>query len=330
VSSTDTVNIIEQAWDYLIILDACRYDYFERLHGEYLDGKLEKRLSVGSSTNEWRDKSFPDYYDDIVYISANPQICAESAVYGYTAGRHFCEVHEVWRDRWDRNMGTVLPETLTDTAIEIISGRPHRRFIIHYLQPHAPYLGLSGESRGYINGDMNTVRTLVGADTARSATGTKSRLLRSLLGALGRTRILTNQPEWVLRKLMGVAPRAPMESAWRAVGTERLRRAYADNLKAVLAGVAELLKYLSGTIIVTADHGELLGEGRCYGHPTGSSHRILREIPWLTIHRETAELDPGRHGRRHGSPDKKPPGDTTPQPDREQLAEKLKALGYLD
>jgi len=49
--------------------------------------------------------------------------------------------------------------------------------------------------------------------------------------------------------------------------------------------VSELIKDLNGTIIITSDHGELLGEGGYYCHGPGipSSNSFLMEIPWLKI-----------------------------------------------
>lgn len=40
-------------WKYLIVLDACRYDYFERIYREYLpEGKLESLFhAVGTPLN---------------------------------------------------------------------------------------------------------------------------------------------------------------------------------------------------------------------------------------------------------------------------------------
>ncbi len=83
------VNIVKESWDFLVILDACRYDYFEWLYADYIQGDLSKRISAGTSTGQWRDSNFPDYYDDIVYITANPHFCQDIAVAGYTAGEHF-------------------------------------------------------------------------------------------------------------------------------------------------------------------------------------------------------------------------------------------------
>jgi len=68
------VSIMDEEWDYLIVLDACRYDYFSKLVGTYLQGKLEKVYSPASCTLEWCKKSFKEYYNDVVYVSANPYI----------------------------------------------------------------------------------------------------------------------------------------------------------------------------------------------------------------------------------------------------------------
>ena len=61
------LNVMEEKWDYLIILDACRYDYFESLHKDFFGGELEKRISLGSNTIEWCLESFKGYYLDVIY-----------------------------------------------------------------------------------------------------------------------------------------------------------------------------------------------------------------------------------------------------------------------
>lgn len=329
----DKINVMNESWDYLIILDACRYDYFERIWRKYLQGRLEKRISPGSSTNQWRDESFPDFYDDLVYITANPQISATSKVYGFCAGEHFHTVHEVWKDGWDQDIGTVLPESITRVALDIIRRTPNKRFVVHYLQPHAPYLSLSDKSRGYLNADINAVRRLVGAAAGGKMSRRGGRLLKYLSKAFRGTNILTNQPEWVLRKLLGIPPKAPMESAWRTVGRERLRQAYAENLKAVLKQVAELVEHLSGKIVITSDHGELLGEDRCYAHPTGSDHRILREVPWLVIEK-SGDIGSGHKvegaDSNAGGPPTGAEEDAVAQEEQQELSDKLRALGYFD
>ncbi len=326
----DRLNVTNERWDYLIILDACRYDYFEQVYRQYLNGDLAKKMSVGACTNEWRDKSFPDYYDDIIDSRANPQICATLKVYGYCAGEHFHDVHEVWNDQWDKEMGTVLPETLTNAAVRIIreTAGQDKRYIIHYLQPHGPYLSLESKSRGYISGDINKARQLVGADGNKPAPKFKRELIKRLLRFFRRNGVFFSPPEWYLRKWLAMLPIHPMEAAWRNVGREALRNAYKDNVIAVVKQVAVLLAGLSGRIVVTADHGELLGERLCYGHPCGSRNPILIDVPWLVIEKEASGETASAHAE---CPTEEAATSEPPQKSSEdEIAEKLRALGYCD
>ena len=68
------VEVVEEDWDYLIILDACRYDLLREAYEEkdwLQEGELSKKTSRGSTSIEWLNRNFTDYYDDIVYVSAN-------------------------------------------------------------------------------------------------------------------------------------------------------------------------------------------------------------------------------------------------------------------
>ena len=63
------VKVVEEDWDYLVVLDACRYDFFEDYYrkSDWLqEGNLEKKISRGSMSIEWLNRNFTDYYGDIV------------------------------------------------------------------------------------------------------------------------------------------------------------------------------------------------------------------------------------------------------------------------
>ncbi|KXB07802.1 hypothetical protein AKJ55_01930 [candidate division MSBL1 archaeon SCGC-AAA382M17] len=50
----DQKDLIEKRdWDCLILLDACRYDYFEDIHDNYFEGQLQKADSGASATGTW-------------------------------------------------------------------------------------------------------------------------------------------------------------------------------------------------------------------------------------------------------------------------------------
>lgn len=134
----DGITIVDEKWDHLVVLDACRYDYYERL--TTFEGTPEKRTSSASSTSEWLKTNFTEYYDDIVYVSANPRISDEE-VDGFRGTDHFHDVINVWRTDWDEDLNTVEPDDVTDAAIEAREQYPDKRLVVHYIQPHAPWIG---------------------------------------------------------------------------------------------------------------------------------------------------------------------------------------------
>ena len=86
-----------------------------------------------------------------------------------------------------------------------------------------------------------------------------------------------------------------MDAVKRKYGKSGLREAYRENLRIVLDYVAKLyMRFSEKKIIITADHGELLGEEGAYEHPNGpidkifnnlfsKRKKILQEIPWLKV-----------------------------------------------
>jgi hypothetical protein len=60
----------------------------------------------------------------------------------------FLTVEEVWRDGWDEDHGTVLPRTVTDRAIAIDRELDPDRLIVHYMQPHQPFIGETAKATG--------------------------------------------------------------------------------------------------------------------------------------------------------------------------------------
>lgn len=328
----DRLEIVNEKWDYLVVLDACRYDYFSEVYEKYIQGgRLLKKRSIGSCTNEWRDESFPGYYDDIVYISANPQISLKTSVYGYTAGEHFHNVYELWKEDWDASRGTVLPDKVTERAIEITGNTSDKRIIIHYLQPHAPYIGSSLAPKGYEKADIAVERTLIGIEKTKPS-AFKSKLYEYLLKIFTNNTLLTNRPDWVLRKLLGIPPVAPMEIAMRTLGKKKLRQAYKANLELVLEQVAVLIKNLSGRIVVTSDHGELLGEHRCYSHPKGWTEPILVDVPWLVIEKPVEASSEACEKSQHqpSSQTNKQQEALDQQQEDEMVIERLRSLGYYE
>lgn len=134
-------NVYEREWDLLIILDACRVDLLRSVADEYafLDG-VERVESVGSMSKEWMAKTFTDEYESemarTAYVTSN--VFSERLL----DGNRFGALEEVWRDGWDEAVDTVRPRTLTNRAIRIAREDDPDRLIVHYVQPHHPFLDL--------------------------------------------------------------------------------------------------------------------------------------------------------------------------------------------
>jgi len=95
---------------------------------------------------------------------------------------------------------------------------------------------------------------------------------------------------------------------------EDVWEAYKNNLRLVLDDVGRLRRNVdAGRVILTADHGNALGEAGLYGHADGIAHASMREVPWATATAENSE------------------NDTIPKYDRRDtggLEDRLRALGY--
>jgi hypothetical protein len=279
------INVMEKDWDYLIILDACRYDYFSEIFPKYFQGELRKVISQGSSTIEWCRKSFKEMYDNIIYVSANPFINSKIEVQNFNAKEHFYKVVDVWDWGWNDQLGTVHPRQVNEAVHKFKESYPDKRFIIHYLQPHEPYLVQDLDCPGFSKPKLVFGRLTWGAPglekEGKIATLlTNSPVVQKFLNFLAKK--MGGDPSWKLREILN-HPALPTEVLKRNVGISGLRKAYAENLKLVLSYVAKLVKSLSGAIIVTADHGERLGEGNSFSHYPELLDPLLIEVPWLKI-----------------------------------------------
>lgn len=137
-------------WDILIILDACRYDIFSKIifHSDNIlskyiadyIGKIGfKMIFTGvSDTVNWLFKYWSDFYD-LTYISGNPYI-NNFGIGKYSGKAHFSYVDDAWDYAFKRRTGRISPEKITKTAIKLISYAEFEKFIIHYMQPHSPYI----------------------------------------------------------------------------------------------------------------------------------------------------------------------------------------------
>lgn len=266
------VDFFEEDWDNLLLLDACRYDVFEARHD--LPGTLEHRFTRSSSTAEFLNTYF-DGADltDTVYVTANPRIQRELA--HIDVALH--DTIHVWREEgWDDEFKTVQPEPVVEAAERAAEEYPNKRLVVHFLQPHYPFIGPTGRA----NFDVDTLA------------------------------------------FWHDFHRGKVE-----VSDDLLWRAYRENVDIVLPAVRQLLGSLFGRTVVSADHGQMLGDRafpvpmREYGHPTALHSTALTKVPWL-VHqngpsRHIVAESPGSEADQSGRAD-----------ESDVVTERLQQLGY--
>jgi hypothetical protein len=267
--------VMEEDWDNLFILDGCRYDMFtERIA---LPGTLDSRISLGSSSEEFMERNFVDeQFHDTVYVSANPFI----PKLGLNEDT-FHAVVDLLND-WDEELQTVRPDIVAEAARKAHEQYPDKRLIVHFMQPHAPFIGPLG--REMVGGGW-TIDQDVDDDP----------------GIWNRLRDGED---------------VPLERVWEA---------YKENLDIVLEEVEPLLSDLNGKSVITADHGNLVGERlspiptrRKYGHPYGVHAEELVKVPWFVVQ---------GNNRREVSTDSPVESDDESVSGKE-LEDRLEALGY--
>lgn len=151
---------MSEDWDNLILLDACRFDQFERLNT--INGILQKRTSLGSRTPEFLEKNFEERtHHDTVYVTANPMYQTKNL------GHVFHEVIDVWESEWDDQLKTVRPEKVAEATLEAYEEFPDKRILSHFMQPHYPFIGDSAHKIGNHAGYELTYRHVQGKDATR-------------------------------------------------------------------------------------------------------------------------------------------------------------------
>ena len=305
-------------WDYLIILDACRYDYFEKVYSEYFQGNVKKVLSPGNWTIKWLKSVWGNKkYSNIIYISGNPYINSKGLLRECDAKKHFYKIIDVWDFGWDKKSNTTHPEKINEVAQKIISRYTEKKVIIHYMQPHAPYISEEAMKLKEALGKKSIKRKIF--IQLKKIFPSK---IRRKLGITMELFLFQNKFEKVLYT---VGLKIPDIELLDVLGIEGIKKAYEENLRFVLKYVKELVEFIpSGKIVITADHGELLGEDGKWFHPADCWHPKLLEVPWL-------EIDKGRKETEGESEGKKEEEEKEySEKDEEIIKERLRALGYLE
>ena len=256
-------------FDVLVIYDACRLDYFSMLYPRYFEGSLQSALSAGSMTLEWLINTwYRDHYE-VAYVSATPLVKSGRPILGFNAEEKFMYVDDVWNWGWSDSLTTVPPEkvniaarlTTTKLGMKGLRLGEHYKLVIHYVQPHAPYLCLSRVSKKISESDIR--ETLEDIDAHKfGIVGEGKPTLDFLLLAL-------------LKEITGSENKL----------IEYLRMLYQSNLDLVMRASCPLIRHFlkkGYDVVISADHGELLGEYGLFFHPR-LHLPYLRIVPWFQV-----------------------------------------------
>ena len=278
--------VTNEDWDFLIILDACRYDILDDL--DWFDEEVERRLSKASHSREFAIKNFAGQtHYDTVYVTANGHVAdiAQNNFHNFI----FTDVDD-FSDSYETihpSKQGLAPNTVYEAALDTYDEYPNKQIIIHFMQPHAPYFG-------------------DGADQL------EKKLCRTGFS------IKTRNPEEMESMGLEEDEITVVKAARKGlISQKELRNAYISNLKKVLHYVDLLLDRFDGKFAITADHGELLGEGGKFArHPKETYKEELRYVPWVEV----------TSGPRREIIDEEP--SNSKKIADEKIEDRLSALGY--
>lgn len=254
IRSKNGIQVMNQEWDTLVILDACRYDVFKQT--ATLPGELSAAISQGSSTIEFLTNNFtnPPYYDT-VYVTANPHV--DTLLEG-----QFHKIVNPWKTHWNEEYHTVTPETMQEVTKRVHAEYPDKRVIAHFMQPHQPFIG---DARNHL-------------DIGNTIKGHRRK-------ALGKDPKWEDVGENIYNKVKqeGVDPKR-VKHAYRENLEEVLPavNALVDSIDGNVVVTADHGNLFEDKFLPLPDAG--------FPHPGGVYLRELVEVPWLYIDGRTREI----------------------------------------
>lgn len=292
--------ILDLEWDLLLVLDACRMDYFKAVNE--IPGRLGMLESESDScTIEWLVKNFPESYKaedvgfDIIYVSGSPFVNSRRDIHNYYAPDHFKKIIDVWDWGFDSELDTVHPRTVCNATIQMLRDQPEplrygykkpTRFISHFMQPHTPYIGEhkfpAPSWRMWRIGNLKPATPQTNdANLSTSFSVNQKKGPKEMEANISAIKDRVKRHK---KAHPHSHEKFPLEkftekhlTAWRM--------AYASNLKLVLTEIEKLLTHIDPEIkvVITADHGEILGEEGDQWHPCNTTNTILTNIPWFEV-----------------------------------------------
>jgi hypothetical protein len=257
-----SVDIMSEDWDNLIILDACRYDVFFEVICDFdgISGSMDYRITKASRSKQFYQKNFDsiEFYDTIL-ITANANVEHISDLFFKTVKTYGLE--DRYSESSARKYMGFWPDIVSEESIRQHKKHPDKKLVIHFMQPHAPFISETAIEAYEKIRDQHDV-------------GVKRADL-----------MFENRPEFDNR-FKAVSKHVGSWYDLRREGyisQELLKNLYAENINLVLKYVRNIINSVDGKTIITSDHGEFLGENGRFGHPSYMGEIEVRQVPWFTV-----------------------------------------------
>jgi len=275
-------------WDVMFVIDACRFDYFQKYYQHYLPkGELKKAISPATWTYAWLIEMFVDKpKKDIVFVSSDYEVNSKGIKdekiydrekrekyghYHFDATKYFDKVIDVWDYGVDKRYGLVHPSVMCMECKKAIKKYPKKKIITNFWQVHDPYIYYLEEGKIPIH-DMEDVER-------RNKQVYKWINLKKFM-----TKMMSDETIWKLRKTFGYKPDGGLAYIYFKYGKQGIIQGYLNDLKITLDCINDVIeKYPNKKYVITSDHGELLGEHGRFSHGYDKGYKELHEVPWLEI-----------------------------------------------
>lgn len=144
-----TTSIWDKDWDLLIVLDACRPEWMMAVEDDYrFINDVGTVYSVGSHSKEWISNTFGEQYSselrDTIYITGNHYAdgLGDSELAAFVTAHNY--------GSWAYDSASPPANVVTDLAVHTARNTDWERCIVHYMQPHKPFISRTGD-RGEIS-----------------------------------------------------------------------------------------------------------------------------------------------------------------------------------
>lgn len=241
----------EMEWDYLLLLDATRYDVFEDVvSNKGHEGKLSKANVGVCETIGWYNKYWGKK-NDVILFTSHPYMFVSEGSFVYKNFKKAAWVSSDENHRLDRNMkmhgGRFHDLWHPKVLIDYFKKKKEKghRYLLHFIPPHLPFI--YGKGREFLE---------------------RNQVYRSSA---------FNVYKFV-------------QDYGRRGNWDELRKYYRESLEITLEVLFENMEVFGdGKTVITSDHGELIGEPSFddkgyYFHGKGlGKDELLGAVPWFEV-----------------------------------------------